>query len=70
MKIARIIIYLTNGSIELDSGKIPLEKIYQDLLESMDYKKSKVIQLSNNTIVNKSHIIRIIKEFASSEDSE
>lgn len=61
MEIIRI--DLTVGDIKVDTAsKEELEKLFLELADAMENKKFKTIRLQKNTIINKDHIIRIIKE--------
>ncbi len=59
----KIRIDLTYGDITIDNNSDKqLDKIFLELSEEMENRESRTIKLKEETIINKDHIVRIIKE--------
>ena len=60
---AKIRIDLTYGDIAIDSKSEKIrDNIFLKLSREMENKGARTITLENKTVINKDHIIRIIKE--------
>lgn len=62
----KILIDLIKGNIEIDGNKKETEKTFKDLSDAMENKKFRTIVLNKETVVNKEHIVRIVKNFDAS----